>query len=174
MPRKAKTRKPSRPPKAVAAAPRTAQGKGLLRDPGTARPLASLVFLAPLLAFYAIGVIWLRQDLAARADILLREGLGWLGRDGVPGPTWMVVVILVVWHMLRRDPWQISWGIVGLIAVETVLLAVPLVLLVAVFHMASHSAGLLAIGGRDARSWLDLAMSCIGAGIFEELDFRPC
>jgi|WetSurMetagenome_2_1015567.scaffolds.fasta_scaffold21949_3 hypothetical protein len=161
--RKAKTKKPAKPQKAVA-------DKGLLRDPAAARPLASLVFLAPMLAFYAIGVVWLRQD--ARADILLRDALGWLGVTGYLAPTWMIVVILLVWHVLRRDPWQIPWGTVGLMAAETAILAVPLVLLAGIFNVASHGPALLAIGGREARSWIDVVQSCIGAGIFEELIFR--
>jgi hypothetical protein len=170
MPRKPRTRKTARKP---AAGPRPELGHGLLRDPGTARPLASLVFLAPLLVFYVIGLLWVRPDLAAGADILIRQGLGWLGVTGAMAPTWMVVLILLVWHLLRRDPWEISWGLVGQMAAEAVLLAVPLLVLLAVFHMASHSAVLLAIGPvHDARGWLDLAMSCIGAGIFEELLFR--
>ena len=172
MPRKPRAKKAPRTSKA-AAAPSPASGKGLLRDPGAARPLTSLVFLAPLLAFYLIGVIWVRPDLAARADILLRQGLGWLGVTGYLAPTWMVVLILLVWHMLRRDPWKITWGTVGLMAVETALLAVPLLVLLAVFHLASHNMAALQIGrARDARGWMDLAETCIGAGIFEELLFR--
>jgi hypothetical protein len=163
--RKAKTKKSAKPQKTVA-------GQGLLRDPAAARPLASLVFLAPLLAFYAIGVVWLRQDMAARADILLRDALGWLGVTGYLAPTWMIVVILLVWHVLRRDPWRIPWGTVGLMAAETAILAVPLVLLAGIFNVASHGPALLAIGSREARSWIDVVQSCIGAGIFEELIFR--
>jgi membrane protease YdiL (CAAX protease family) len=172
--RKPKTRKPAKTPRATkASSSRSAPaGQGLLRDQGAARPLASLVFLAPLLVFYAIGVIWLRQDMPARADVLLRDALGWLGVTGYMAPTWMVVLILVVWHMIRRDPWHINWGTVGLMVAETAILSVPLILLVAVFNLASHGPPLLAISDHDARGWFAIIHASIGAGVFEELIFR--
>jgi hypothetical protein len=170
MPRKARTRKTS---KSAAAETRSASVSGLLRDPGAARPLASLAFLSPLLVFYVVGLIWVRPDLAARADILIREGLHLLGVSGYLAPTWMVILILLVWHLVRRDPWEVSWGLVGLMAVETALLVVPLVALVLAFHVASQNMAPLELDvADDVRPWLDVAMTGIGAGIFEELLFR--
>jgi hypothetical protein len=170
MSRKPRTKAAARKPKPAA---RPAPAKGLLRDPAAARPLASLVFLSPLLIFYVIGLIWVRPDLVARADILIREGLHLLGLSGYLAPTWMVVLILLLWHIVRRDPWEVPWSLLGMMALETLILAVPLLVIYLVFHAAAHGVAPLDISGAaGARHWLDAAMTCIGAGIFEELLFR--
>jgi hypothetical protein len=118
-----------------AAAPASAEPAArLLRGPEAARPLASLIFLAPWLLLYVVGLVWVRPDLAAGADILLRELLTLFGVSGALAPTWLAIIVLVLWHLLRRDPWKISWGLLGLMAAETLLLAVPLFALERVFH----------------------------------------
>jgi len=149
----------------------------LLHDPAARRPLPSLLFLSPLLAFYGVGLIWVRPDLAARADLLLRQALAPLGLTGVLGPTWLVVGILLAWHLVRRDPWRVPMRLLGRMAIETLLLAVPLFVLHAVMSVAFHGGAALAMssaagaraGGPD---WLAIAMASIGAGIYEELLFR--
>jgi hypothetical protein len=170
MPRKPRAKRTSR---RAAAESRPAPGKGLLRDRAAARPLAGLVFLSPLLVFYVIGLIWVRPDLAARADVLIREGLHLLGLSGYLAPTWLVVLILLLWHIARRDPWEVSWSLMGRMALETLILAVPLLVIYLVFHAAAYGVAPLDLSGTNgARHWLDAAMTCIGAGIFEELLFR--
>jgi hypothetical protein len=167
MPRARRTRKPGEP---GAKPPRTGR---FLTDAAAARPLASLLFLAPLLALYVVGLIWVRPDLAARADIILREGLQLLGVTGILAPTWLAVIVLLAWHMVRRDPWRISWRLPGLMAAETVVLAVPLLALERLFRALWHAAP-LAMGPPPAaaETWLEVAMSSIGAGLYEELLFR--
>ena len=169
MPRMRRSRKTATPDA------KPARQSGFLRDMDTARPLASLVFLSPLLVFYVVGLIWVRPDLAAKADILVRQALEPLGLTGILAPTWLTVVILLIWHLLRRDPWKVGLGLLVRMGVETALLAVPLFIILFVFHAASH--GVLAMGpartGDDpAPVWLTIAMMSIGAGIYEELLFR--
>jgi len=168
MPRAKRTRKPSPAP---AKPPRAG---GFLTDTAAARPLASLIFLSPLLVAYVVGLIWVRPDLAATADIWLREGMKFLGVSGVLAPTWLAVVVLLVWHLVRRDPWQVSWGLLGLMALETVLLAVPLLVIERCFHVLWHMATLAIPAGQaaSAETWLEVVMTSIGAGIYEELLFR--
>ncbi len=159
--------------------PRRTKGAAgrFLHDPAATRPLPSLVFLAPVLAFYALGLIWVRPDLAARADLLLRQVLAPLGLTGVLAPTWLVVAILLVWHLVRRDPWRVPLRLLGHMAAETFLLAVPILFLLVVMRLAARTGTALALpaggsapaGGPD---WLALAMTSIGAGIYEELLFR--
>jgi len=149
----------------------------LLHDPAARRPWPSLVFLSPLLAFYAVGLIWVRPDLAARADLLLRQALAPLGLTGVLAPTWLVVGILMAWHLVRRDPWRVPRRLLGRMTAETFVLAAPLVVLYAVMSAAFHGGGTLAMGSTGvgqagAPDWLALAMASIGAGIYEELLFR--
>jgi len=169
MPRARRTRKPPDSPGRQS----VWRPGGFLTDTAAARPLASLLFLSPLLAFYVVGLIWMRPDLAARADVLLREALEFLGVTGVLAPTWLVVIVLLVWHLVRRDPWQISWSLLGLMAAETVLLAVPLLALERVFHALWHAAPLqMGTPLPGAAPWLAVVMTSIGAGVYEELLFR--
>jgi len=178
---KKRTRKPPRKPSRPRRSSRHASdeaGERLLHDPAARRPLVSLVFLSPLLAFYALGLIWVRPDLAARADLLLRQALAPLGLTGVLAPTWLVVAVLIVWHLARHDPWQVKGPVLGRMVAETLLLTVPLLLLL-VLTRAVFSGPALALpaaappppvpAGPD---WLALAMTSIGAGIYEELLFR--
>jgi hypothetical protein len=144
-----------------------ARAGGFLVDTAAARPLASLVFLAPVLVIYVVGLIWVRPDLAATADIWLREGMKLVGISGVLAPTWLAIVVLLAWHLVRHDPWQISWRLLGLMAAETVFLSVPLFLTLFFFHGvpqgAVHTAPI---------PWLEVVMTSIGAGLYEELLFR--
>jgi len=148
-----------------------------LRDAAPARPLPSLLFLAPVLLFYAVGLIWVRPDLAARADLLLRQALAPLGLTGVLAPTWLVVGVLMLWHVFRRDPWRVPGRLLGRMAAETLLLAVPLFVLLTVMRLAAGGGSTLAMPvASSARAagtdWLAPAMGSIGAGIYEELLFR--
>jgi len=132
------------------------------------------VFLTPVLAIYVVGLIWVRPDLAATADIWLREAMKFVGVSGALAPTWLAVVVLLAWHLVRRDPWKISWGLLGLMALETALLAVPLLVIERGFHVVWHVATLAIPSGHasPAETWLELVMTSIGAGIYEELLFR--
>jgi hypothetical protein len=166
MPRARRSRK------TLPAAPRPARRRGFLKEAAATRPLASLVFLSPLLAFYVVGLMWVRPDLAATADVWLREGLRLLGVGGILAPTWLAVAVLLAWHLLRRDPWQMSWGLLGLMAAETALLVVPLLAAERFFHCLSQGAALAVAPADGPPSWLEVAMTSIGAGVYEELLFR--
>ena len=184
--------RPRRPPRGRAAGP------GPLYGDEVRRPLASLLFLSPALVFYAVGLVWVRPDLAARADLLLRQALAPLGVTGTLAPTWLVVGVLMAWHLVRHDPWRVSARTLLWMAVETALLVVPLVLLAVAVRLAMHSGAALAAApsgttatgavvgpvatagtvlatrgtvGGDA-TWLAPIMVSIGAGIYEELLFR--
>jgi hypothetical protein len=114
-----------------------------------------------------------RPDLAATADIWLRECLRWLGVGGALAPTWLAVVVLLIWHIIRRDPWEVSGRLLGLMAIETVLLAVPLLAMERIYRAAANGAALdVAITMVPPSPWLDAVMSSIGAGVYEELLFR--
>jgi hypothetical protein len=161
MPKAKRTRKPATAPAGAARSGR------FLADTATARPLASLVFLSPVLVIYVVGLIWVRPDLAATADVWLREGMKLVGVSGALAPTWLAVLVLLVWHLVRRDPWQVSGGLLGLMVAETVFLCIPLFLVMFIFHGVPqgvvHTAPI---------PWLEVVMTSIGAGLYEELLFR--
>jgi len=169
------TRRRTRPTKPRRGTP--APEDRLLHDPAARRPWPSLVFLSPLLTFYGVGLIWVRPDLAARADLLLRQALAPLGLTGVLAPTWLVVGILMAWHLVRRDPWRVPMRLLSRMTAETFLLAVPLFVLHAVMSAAFHGGGALAMARpagtpADGPDWLAIVMASIGAGIYDELLFR--
>ncbi|MBM4017356.1 MAG: CPBP family intramembrane metalloprotease [Planctomycetes bacterium] len=167
MPRARRTRRSSD------ASARPGRAGGFLTDAAAARPLASLLFLAPVLGFYVVGLIWVRPDLAARADVVLRRGLELLGVTGTLAPTWLAVIVLVGWHVVRHDPWHVRPGLLAVMAAETVVLAVPLLAMERIVHAFRHAAPLqIAAAQPAAETWLEVVMTSIGAGLYEELLFR--
>jgi len=156
--------------------PHTTDAPGRLLFSGHAsRPWPSLVFLSPLLAFYTLGLVWVRPDLAAGADLLLRRALEPLGLTGILAPAAAVVVVLLAWQVATRGPWRFPVRLLGAMAAETALLAVPLLALCAAFYTVSARAAELAFPAIPVppdTGWLELGMTSVGAGIYEELLFR--
>ncbi|MBE3071173.1 MAG: CPBP family intramembrane metalloprotease, partial [Planctomycetes bacterium] len=95
---------------------------------------------------------------------------------GILAPTWLVVGVLVAWHLVRRYPTRIPAGLLRRMAVETLILAVPLFAILAISTVVLHGALALALPATAAPAahagWLEVAMTSIGAGIYEELLFR--
>jgi hypothetical protein len=144
----------------------------LLASPEPRRPLVSLAFLAPALAVYTAGLVWVRPDLASAADLLLRDALSHLRVTGMGAPPLLVVVVLMGWHLVRRDPWRFPPRVLAAMLVETILLLVPLVALRGVFRAIGAAAAALAMGPPAGPVWLEAVMKSIGTGVYEELLFR--
>ncbi len=163
-----------RPKKRKTRQPKDDRADHLFLDAEARRPLPSLAFLSPFLTFYAFGLIWVRPDLAARADLLVRRAIEPLGLTGVLAPTWLVVTVLMTWHLLRRDPTRLSGRLLARMGIETLVLTVPLFALAALSLVVRSALALALPVGRAASSpaWLHVAMTSIGAGIYEELLFR--
>lgn len=144
----------------------------------TRQPLVSLVFLAPLLAAYESGVVWLGTD-AARpiqngADWWMR---GWLDAVGLGQPLVLPVLLaggLLGWHLVGRRPWRVSGDtLVGMFA-ESLLFAFGLVLLGQATDLAFRKLGIVAAISDGGDHWAGRAVSYLGAGIYEEVLFRLC
>ncbi len=128
-----------------------------------ARPLDSLVFLLPLMAFYEIAS-WYATDRLVAFD-MIHGFLQLFGQVGSSAPALAVVVILLATHYASGQPWKIRWKRVGLMYVESVVLALPL--LVLMFRLAAV--------GEESGSWrslIDEMALSIGAAVYEELVFR--
>jgi len=127
------------------------------------RPLASLVFVAPLLIVYEVGVLLLGVQVQTGADRFLRWLLELLGFGQHFLLPILTVCILLAWHYLSREPWQLSGSVLSAMAIES--LGLGLCLRV----MALVQSRLLAasIGGALKRG-----VGYLGAGIYEELLFR--
>jgi len=130
------------------------------------RPLASLTFIAPLLAIYEVGVLWLGVRPNGAHDLIQRffDLFGFGQHLLLPG---LVVAILLGWHHLSRQPWRLSPGILPAMAAE----AIALGLCVRVIDFLQHS--LAAIGTVESmKDAFQNGVGYLGAGIYEELLFR--
>jgi membrane protease YdiL (CAAX protease family) len=134
------------------------------------RPLQAMVFLLPLIVLYELGTLWVAHDRVFNsARTLLETFFGWFGVTGRYLPGLIVVAVLLSWHVFRRDPWKLEPRVYGGMAVESVLLAVPLFVLIQILIRSPTPAMQPdAITGR----WQSHLIFSIGAGIYEELVFR--
>ena len=133
----------------------------------TREPLYCLVFLLPMVLVYEFGAIMLRpavwpeQQLFAQS--LVERVLEWFGAVGFWAPGVLLLATLLIWHLLARHSWQMRAWIPLLMAVECLLLTLPLFMLDQVLLQIA------ALSTPEVK--LRLLLS-IGAGIYEELVFR--
>ena len=148
-------------------------------------PLQSLVFLLPLLILYEIGSVFYASGGSSRLPSILAESLlgqffEWFGVTGVYLPPLLVVVVLIAWHMTRRDPWTLEPRLYGGMFIESLMLALPLLVLniiisreaVVVPTPSELSPAIALASGIDGYPWQAQMVLSIGAGIYEELLFR--
>lgn len=139
-------------------------------------PLQSLYFLLPLIIVYEVGTLMHARSggrLPGRltTETLLQQFFDLFGVTGYYLPGLMVVVVLLCWHVARRDPWTLEPKLYLLMLVESASMAIPLV----VFSIVLFREPIMNAAGADADaansiiSWLLLSL---GAGIYEELVFR--
>jgi len=160
----------------------------------SSRPLHGLVFLLPLVLLYELGSLLYLTDVKAgmqqtiRAKKLLDVFFSTFGVAGMLATGIAMLVVLLMWHILSRDRWQVRPLVLVGMALEAALWAIPLVVFGAIFQRATFmldpAASLamgpaslpvcVASGGGDlwAFGWQARATVAIGAGIYEELLFR--
>jgi hypothetical protein len=105
----------------------------------TSRPIYGLFFLMPFLVFYELGTVLTHTDALSRAQdrvvafvwlqSFLDTYLGLGGKFAWIAPPLVVVVILLALQLASRKSWHLSVRDTGPMAVECVLLAVPLIVL---------------------------------------------
>ena len=145
----------------------------------SSRPMASLVFITPLLIVYELGVLILGpQAVRNGADVWLRQLLEWVGFGQYFLLPVLTISILLGWHYTTRQPWRLSSGILYGMVSECVLLAILLRLLLelqgTLFQALTGPAGqapeaavALGVSG-TVRGFVGF----LGAGVYEELLFR--
>jgi hypothetical protein len=135
------------------------------------RPLAALVFIAPLLIVYELGVLCF--GIQNGADDFMRRFLNLLGFEQHFLLPVLTACILLGWHYLSRQPWRLSGGILPTMAVESLLLGLAVRMIVYVQHVLF---AVQAAGGDSfltiVTNKLGIAIGFLGAGIYEELLFR--
>ncbi len=158
------------------------------------RPLHILIFLSPLIALYELGsAVSLHGAQSGAAETIRAHRLmsGFFEAFGVGGlflPGILMIVVLLIWHVLRRDPWRIELPVLGGMLVESAALALPLIVLGqmigrALSRVVSHAPEALALAAGGASngaamsafaelSWQARATIAVGAGLYEELLFR--
>jgi len=125
------------------------------------RPLASLMFIAPLLIIYETGVLVL--GVQNEADAFMRRLLDMLGFGQHLLLPVLTVCILLSLHYLSRRPWQLSGSIISGMAVESILLGLCL----RTISVVQNTLVTMNLGDK-----IKDAVGFLGAGIYEELLFR--
>ena len=154
-------------------------------------PLQSLYFLLPLVVVYEVGLVLWAGPYDIRARGLLRAVFDQLGATGFYLPGLVVVVVLLSWHVVRRDPWRPEFKLYGLMWAESIALALPLFVFMAMLFRGpaqpqsavvldvgawlSSAAQFVPLSSDDAMQlgdWKTQLVFSVGAGIYEELVFR--
>jgi hypothetical protein len=135
------------------------------------KPLTALLFVLPLVVLYEIGVAWYGTlgngsiEYRTTAFTLLTQFLHSFGAAGRYLPAMTVVAVLLCTHAARGEPWAFNIPWVPVMAVESLILALPLL---GVYFLASPVHPQAAFTG----DWKSMACLYLGAGIYEELLFR--
>ncbi len=166
----------------------------------TSRPVYAIVFLLPFIVFYELGTIFINTDVLNQSQVRVvafvwlqnfLEYLGFSSRFGWMMPPLAVLIILAGLQVASRKRWSFGIGDIGPMAVECVLLAVPLIVLSLFLNTSvlpeagagwfknnmTGAIGLSATAGAGSdatasNSLLANIVTGIGAGIYEELVFR--
>ncbi|UCD74175.1 MAG: CPBP family intramembrane metalloprotease [Phycisphaerales bacterium] len=162
---------------------RSAEPERLSYWEGARKPLQILTFLAPLIIVFELALLlWTSEDSFSNEarDMLLRffDVFGITPAVGLHLGGLSLVVVLLVWHVLARDPWRIDAGGVGLMVVESIALAVPLIVLCQLVNQIVGDAQFALTVPTQAREpWSGYdtptrLLLSVGAGLYEELMFR--
>lgn len=140
----------------------------------SARPLVSLVFVAPMLVAYEGGLLLLGpQSMRNGADLWLRWLLEAVGFGQYLLLPLIVCCGLLAWHHLRREPWRFEPVVLAGMVLESVVLGLTLLVLARLQGaMLAAVDGAGASSGTPGPNGLGHVLAFLGAGIYEEVLFR--
>lgn len=104
----------------------------------TSRPIYAIIFLLPFIIFYELGTFGINTDVLNQSQIRvvafvwlqnLLESVGFGGKFAWVAPPLAVIVILIAMQITSGKQWRFWFGDILPMAVECVLLAVPLIVL---------------------------------------------
>jgi hypothetical protein len=168
----------------------TSSGKGAISQAignywrQSRRPLASLAFVVPLLALYEGGVLVLgRQAVRNGADVWLRQLFDAVGFSQYFLLPALTVGLLLAWHHLAHDRWQLSAGVLYVMFAECAVLGLLLLAIARVEGVVAYHAswtGEAPPGSALAVPWMAAGggafigrmLAFVGAGVYEEMLFR--
>jgi hypothetical protein len=142
------------------------------------RPITCLMFLLPLVVLYELGVLYISGDIATNgtgrviAFQLLQKFLALFGATGYYLPGLAILAILVAWQFASGDTWKFKPRTLAGMALESMMLAIPLLVLSHVASTYSMTMAASVGGGAAQHPWLGELLLSVGAGIYEELLFR--
>ncbi|HEY2586925.1 MAG TPA: CPBP family intramembrane glutamic endopeptidase [Tepidisphaeraceae bacterium] len=134
-------------------------------------PLTSLIFLLPLIVIYELGTQYFTtaaqhgHEQQIIAFVMMQRFFRLFGVHGQHLPAVAVVTILLCEHAFRNKRWQLNLGTLAGMAIESTLLALPLI---AIARELSRYFPLVGSGGTRQ----DIVIMSLGAGVYEELVFR--
>lgn len=139
---------------------------GYLRD--ARRPLTVLVFLLPAIAFHAVGSLVAIPGVALSAERVIDDIFRVFGVFGRHLPSIALVVFLIVQHLIRRDPWKVRVRTLGGMLVESLVMALPLIVLARAMRFGALADAV------DVQNLglIERATIAVGAGLFEETLYR--
>jgi membrane protease YdiL (CAAX protease family) len=138
------------------------------------RPLTSLLFVAPLLLFYELGVLTLGPGAVRNAaDVWLRTCLDLLGFGQYFLLPVLTCAALLAWHHVSHQPWRLDSKVLYGMWTESLLFG-SLLLLLAVGQRVLLNTILppASVESMANRGLWTLMVGYVGAGIYEELLFR--
>ena len=145
------------------------------------KPLQILAFLLPLIIAYEFALSFVldsqanvRTVLAHRYLVQFFDAFNIAPQGGLHLGGVVVVVVLLTWHVLARDSWNVNVKALGYMAAESLVLALPLLVLGQIVQQSAAAIPTLAAAEQSFDNmtlWSKFAIS-IGAGLYEELMFR--
>ena len=138
------------------------------------QPLISLVFVAPLLIVYEVGILLPGSPPTRNAaDVWLRRLLEFTGFGQYLLLPLLTCGILLAWHHMSQHSWRLRWSILWGMLLESILFAVLLIVLANVQHTIMRQLPLnVTCATTESQGILRNIIMFCGAGIYEELLFR--
>ncbi|MFK7760322.1 MAG: CPBP family glutamic-type intramembrane protease [Phycisphaerales bacterium] len=141
------------------------------------RPLHMLAFLLPVILLYELGSFGLFgpvQDSLEAHQMLIRF-FDLFGAAGLHLPAIALIMMLVIQHVLSKDPFGLSFKVWIKMIAESAFLTGPLIVMVMI--LKPIGSGELVIQSTDlvstqSPSQLSQVMLALGAGLYEEMLFR--
>lgn len=139
----------------------------------TSRPIYAVVFLLPFIIFYELGTFGFNTDVLNQSQVRvvtfvwlqnLLESVGFGGKFAWVAPPLAVIVILIAMQITSGKQWRLWLGDIMPMAVECVLLAVPLIVLTLFLSsspQAESSAGHFDNNTAQIRAGAPLNCSCV-------------
>ncbi|MBN2313758.1 MAG: CPBP family intramembrane metalloprotease [Sedimentisphaerales bacterium] len=137
----------------------------------TSRPIYAIIFLLPFIVFYEIGTFRINTDVLNQSRIRVvafvwmqnsLELLGFHGKFAWIAPPLAVLVILIALQITSGKQWRFWLGDILPMAVECVLLAVPLIVLT--LFLSSSAAGSQAHREHPDNHWAVTSMDAPPGG----------